>query len=65
MEIEYGNCDVCNIQSTLSRKHYYYDINCNCCITEDGGHLEIVRTCIMCEPEPPERVSVVVKSTNE
>ena len=58
-EVEYGNCDICNIQNTLNRKYYYYDIHCECCSNDD--HFEIVRYCNYCNPKLPSVVNVVIK----
>lgn len=64
-DIEYGNCDVCNTQSSLQRKYYRYDIKCDCCNSKDSPHFEIVRHCATCEPKPPRRISVVLKPLSE
>jgi len=60
-DIEYGNCDICNIQAPLTRKYYRYDIKCDCCNGKNDNHFEIVRYCASCEPKPPQTLKVVMK----
>lgn len=51
-EIEVGTCSICSTkQVTLSRKYYYYDLDCSCC--NGDKHFHIVRYCENCEPKPP------------
>ena len=57
-DIEYGLCDICKEETTLSRKYYYYDIPCDCCNGKKDKHFEIVRHCFLCEPKPPRVISV-------
>jgi len=59
-EIEYGNCDMCNMQAPLSRKYYKYDIKCECCNNKDDDHFEIVRYCSECKPKPLGSIKVVI-----
>ncbi len=63
-DIEYGNCDICNIQAPLTRRYYRYDIKCDCCNGSKDDHFEIVRYCLDCKPKPPRRISVVMKPIN-
>jgi serine/threonine protein phosphatase 1 len=58
-ESEFGKCNICNQDTSLSRKYYYYDIKCECCNSENDPHFEIVHHCIHCKPKPPR----VVKAT--
>lgn len=54
---EYGKCDICKKENTLSRKYYHYDIECECHLS--GGkkeHFEIVRYCKDCKPKPPKEI---------
>ena len=57
-EQEYGTCDICGCQDTLSRTYYYYNIKCECHSPE---HFEIVMTCPKCKPVPPKKTSVEMK----
>lgn len=55
--VEYGKCDICRKEDTLSRKYYHYDIECECCLS--GGekkHFVYVSHCKNCEPKPPETI---------
>lgn len=62
MDLEIANCDVCNIQASVKRKYYYYNIQCDCCNNKKDNHFEIVRYCSNCEPKPPQRISVVLET---
>lgn len=31
-DIEFAKCDVCGQEAPVSRKYYYYDVKCDCCI---------------------------------
>lgn len=64
MDIEYGNCDLCNVYASLSRRYYRYDIKCDCCNKKEDNHFEIVRHCELCEPKPPKKVVVYLKPLN-
>lgn len=64
-DIEFGKCDVCGEDKTLSRKYYYYDVKCDCCNRKDSPHFEIVRYCSNCEPKPPKRISAVIEVLSE
>lgn len=61
-ESEYGMCDICGIDTNVSRKYYHYPIICDCCSTQ---HFEIVRHCSKCEPKPPKSIRVVLKPIKE
>ncbi len=61
MDIEFANCDICNIQSPVQRKYYYYDIKCDCCNNKNDDHFEIVRFCQNCVPKTPRLISVSLK----
>ena len=56
-ELEYGICDICGCQDTLSRTYYYYDIKCECHSPE---HFEIVMTCPRCKPVPPKKTKIEI-----
>ncbi len=56
-EIEYGICDICGCQDTLSRTYYYYNIKCECHSPE---HFEIVMTCPRCKPIPPKKTKIEI-----
>lgn len=58
---EYGKCDMCGKESTLNRKYYHYDIDCECCMSPDKRHFQIVRYCESCTPKPPHRISVSMR----
>ena len=62
-DIEKGTCDICGEYKQLSRKYYYYPVNCECC----GGerHFEIVRYCKNCTPVPPRRIKAIMKPVTE
>lgn len=62
---EYGKCDICGEDAILDRKHYYYAIKCECCMSSKGGHFEIVRYCQSCDPVPPKRISAVIIPVGE
>lgn len=59
-DIELGFCYMCNKRNIpISRKYYYYDIQCECCICtyEDKRvHVECINYCADCEPKPPKKV---------
>lgn len=56
---EFGKCDVCGEDTTLARKYYYYEADCDCC---DGHHhFEFVKHCSSCVPEPPTTITVHMK----
>ena len=60
-EQEIGTCDVCLLNNTqLSRKYYYYDIECECCV---GRHFTFVRYCRSCEPEEPNETKIHMKTS--
>lgn len=61
-DIEKGKCDICGNESQLSRKYYYYDINCQC---HGPKHFEIVRHCRSCKPKPPETTTVYINPTED
>ena len=65
MDAEYGKCDICGKDSVLSRKEYYYDIDCECCMTAGKRHFEIVRFCSNCKPKPPRRIEVTIRPSWE
>lgn len=56
MEVDY--CDICHKKKPVTRRYYHYHINCECC---GGEHFEIVRHCKDCRPQPPHRISAIVK----
>jgi len=62
-DVEYGKCDICGNDSSLSRKYYYYDIKCDCCNSKDDNHFEYVSYCDKCEPKPPQKISVYIQPT--
>ena len=62
MEIDY--CDICHQKKPISRKYYYYGINCKCC-GSPRGHFEIVRYCEDCEPVPPKYIHAEMEPINE
>lgn len=57
---EYGRCSICSVRAVVTRKYYYYDIKCECCLTKEKKHFEIVWYCEHCTPVPPRRISAVV-----
>ena len=57
-DAERGTCSVCQkIVNGITRKYYYYDIECDCCNTKEDDHFEIVFHCNNCEPKPPRKVT--------
>ncbi len=64
-EVEYGKCDICGKESSLSRKYYRYDIKCDCCNGIKDDHFEIVRYCSECKPKPPRVAKVIMTPNNE
>lgn len=59
--VEFGKCDVCQKENTLSRKYYYYDIQCECCGAKHEGknvHFEIVLHCSNCTPKEPKSITI-------
>ena len=60
---EIGYCDICHMEKPLSRKYYYYDIDCECC--NGNTHFEIVRHCKDCTPIPPRKITVYIQPMNE
>lgn len=60
-DIESGTCDICKAESVpVSRKYYYYDIECDCCNSKEDDHFEIVFYCKDCKPKPPSQVTCVL-----
>jgi len=59
--VEYGICDVCGKETTLSRKYFRYDVNCEC---HSPNHFEIVWHCNECEPIEPKITEMIVKNIN-
>ena len=59
-DVEVGICDTCGENRALSRKYYYYDINCQC---HGPKHFEIVKHCSACIPQPPEKTIVYIHPT--
>jgi len=58
-DVETGTCNICKKEHVqLSRKYYYYDIECDCCNSKEDDHFEIVKYCKDCEPKPPRKVKV-------
>jgi len=58
--IELGTCQICNKDTQVFRKYYYYDIKCECClVTHDSKrvHAEIIYYCQDCEPKPPKTIT--------
>lgn len=55
-EIEINKCEVCGKENVqVSRKYYYYDIECEC---HSPLHFEFIRHCKDCEPRPPEYIKI-------
>lgn len=60
-ETEAGTCSICKKRtSSINRKYYYYDIECDCCNSKSDDHFELVFHCENCEPVPPSRVTCVL-----
>ena len=60
---EYGKCDICGKDDYLSRKYYYYNLKCDCCLS--GGkeeHFELIRYCKNCKPKPPKYIKALLLS---
>ncbi|MGL5692376.1 MAG: hypothetical protein ACRDD8_16455 [Bacteroidales bacterium] len=53
----YGKCDVCGKDAILSRKYFYYGIQCECHSPE---HFEIVEHCSECTPVAPSRTTISI-----
>lgn len=51
---EWGVCDCCNKNRALSRKYYYYSVDCDCC--RGDKHFQFVSHCSECTPKEPSRV---------
>lgn len=64
-DCESGTCDICNKESILDRKYYYYDIKCDCCNNKDSDHFEIVKYCSECIPRPPKKISVFMQISDK
>ena len=64
-DVEFGKCDICGMETQLSRKYYRYDIKCTCCNSENDPHFEIVKYCHNCEPRPPRSIKAWVKPMTE
>ena len=64
--IEVGKCDICKTENVqLTRKYYYYKIDCNCCGSTHNNkkvHFEIVHHCFKCNPVPPKKLSVNINN---
>ena len=59
-DVEIGTCDICMLNNTeLSRKYYYYDIECECCV---GKHSAYCKYCKNCSPEEPEETKIYIKT---
>ena len=59
-EIENGRCDMCGQVTTVRRKYYHYDVECEC---HSPKHFEIVRHCIKCTPYEPAYTKIHIKTT--
>lgn len=59
--IEFGTCEICGIDSYLSRKYFRYDIKCECHTPE---HFEMVRHCNSCIAKEPIETHVILKTSN-
>lgn len=57
-DIEFGSCDVCKTETSLMRKYFYYNVQCDCCNDKEDNHFEIVRHCSSCEPTPPKTIKI-------
>lgn len=62
--IEVGRCKICGAEDVpLTRKYYYYNIQCECCGCKHDGkdvHFEFVAHCKDCEPHPPREIRVLL-----
>ena len=58
-EQELGKCYGCGKEAVLSRKYFYYSVECGCC----GGekHFEAVKHCEDCKPRPPTTIRVYLE----
>ena len=60
-DAEYGRCEVCNANNAiLSRKYYYYDVDCECCV---GKHFAVCKYCPRCKPAEPEETKIYIKTS--
>ena len=63
-DIEVDYCDICHQKKQVSRKYYYYGINCKCCGSTQG-HFEIVRHCENCDPIPSKYIQIQIDPIDE
>lgn len=57
-EIEYGRCEICGKENSLTRTYYHYNIKCECC---SPTHFVVVKHCRGCTPKPPMEIKVYLK----
>lgn len=63
--VEFGKCQCCGKETSLQRKYFYYDIDCECCSAIHKGkkrHFEFIRHCNNCIPKEPLKINVSLKS---
>jgi len=63
-DVEYGKCQVCDtVDQSLTRKYFYYDIPCGCCVGDQ--HFDYVAHCGTCIPEEPQTTTIsILKDPN-
>jgi hypothetical protein len=59
--VEFGKCEVCGKESTLSRTHFDYPIRCEC---HSPNHFEMVRHCDDCTPKEPRETKIILRTEN-
>ena len=57
-EMEYGKCEVCGKENSLTRTYYHYNIKCEC---HSPTHFVVVKHCRGCIPKPPREIKVYLK----
>lgn len=57
MECEYGKCEICGKETSLSRTYFKYGFKCDC---HFPTHFDMVRHCADCTPKPPDRTTVTL-----
>lgn len=59
-DVEFGKCEVCGVDSNLTRTYFRYDIKCEC---HSPQHFEVVRHCSSCTPEEPKTTNVELRTS--
>lgn len=60
-EMEFGRCDICGQEASLSRQYYRYKIKCEC---HSPQHFEICWHCSACEPQEPKSTKVYLRTAD-